>query len=120
MKHLFTIVALFFSLINLQGCTSVSKAGYYWGKYSETYLAVVRKPSKDTTQQHISELREILSVSEEKGLRPPPGICAELAFYLSQLDKQGNQDEIEKFYQCEMTTYPESKIFIERLTSQNL
>jgi hypothetical protein len=83
-------------------------------------LAVVRTPSEDTTQKHVAELREILAVSKDKGLNPPPGICAELAFYLSQLDKQGNQAEIKGFYQCEVETYPESQLFIERLTSQQL
>ena len=115
MRGLMTLFLVCFDVVFFQGYSSVSQAGYDWGDYSQTYLAVVRTPSSENTTAHIAELREILAVSKEKELKPPPGICAELAFYLAQPDGQGEQSEIDQLYQCEMDTYPESRRFVERL-----
>lgn len=116
MKLIFSLVAVAVSIVLVGGCSSASKAGYYWGDYSQTYLTLTRKPSAQATQAHIKELRDILQVSQEKELKPPPGICAELAFYLSQPEGEGSQEEIDRYYQCEIETYPESALFIQRLT----
>lgn len=95
---------------------SVSQAGYYWGNYSYTYLEAVRKPSAEATQKHIKELREILDKSEKEGLKPPPGLNAELAYWLMK-SEEGNTEEAAIFFSREVDAYPESKIFVDRLTN---
>ena len=116
MRSKFLLAAVAIGIVVGSGCSSVSKAGYYWGDYSQTYLTMTRKPSAQTTQAHIKELKDILQESRERELKPPPGICAELAFYLSKPEGEGSQEEIDRYYQCEIQTYPESALFIQRLT----
>ena len=52
------------------GCTSVSDAGYFWGKYPYTFLETIRNPSTEATENHIAELRKIVDYSMENGLKP--------------------------------------------------
>ena len=40
MKLIFSLVAVAVSIVLVGGCSSVSKAGYYWGNYSQTYLTL--------------------------------------------------------------------------------
>ena len=108
----FFILALACSAVS--GCMNVSQAGYYWGNYSYTYLAAVRNPSPETTAKHISELKDILSKSDEENLKPAPGVYAELAYWISQTESY-DVDEVKGYYEKEMSEYPESAVFIERL-----
>ncbi|AEX25017.1 hypothetical protein BA893_24385 [Vibrio natriegens] len=106
-----SIVVMLF--ITLTGCAhQVSESGYYWGTYSDTYYAYLENPSKETAEQHFSSLTDIVKVSDEKGLKCPPGIYAEMA-YIKQ--KQGNNQEAKDFYNQELQLYPESKTFVEKL-----
>lgn len=98
------------------GCSTVSDAGYYWGKYSYTYLETIRSPSKESSSKHIAELRKIIDYSIERDLKPAPGIYAELAFWLSK-PEDSDSNAVNSFFAKEMQLYPESRPFIERLTS---
>ena len=108
----FLILAV--SLLSTSGCMNVSQAGYYWGNYSYTYLAAVRNPSPETIEKHIVELRDILAKSDEENLKPAPGVCAELAFWISKTESY-DVDEVKGLYEREVSEYPESAVFIERL-----
>ena len=99
------------------GCTSVSDAGYFWGKYPYTFLETIRNPSTEASEKHIAELRKIVDYSMENGLKPAPGIYAELAFWLSKAENRDDK-EIAAFFAKEMQIYPESRPFIERLTTK--
>lgn len=100
-------------LLALAGCAhQISESGYYWGNYSSTYYAYLENPSKETAEQHFASLTEIVAVSNEKGLKCPPGIYAEMA-YIKQ--KQGKNDEARDFYNKELGLYPGSKPFVEKL-----
>ena len=117
MRSVFKVLVIgFFFGISVSGCMAVSDSGYYWGKYSYTYLNVVRNPSEAATEKHIAELKEILEKSDKEGLKPAPGLCAELAFWLVKADA-GNVGEARALYAREMQIYPEAKTFIERLSS---
>ena len=119
MKILLTTI-VFGSVIASAGCSNISDAGYYWGDYSETYLQIIRKPSPESSVKHIKQLRKILAKSQSKNLKPPPGINAELAFLLSETEGQGTPEEIANLYSTEAKIYPESKVFIEKLTGASL
>tara|TARA_R110002072_G_scaffold86438_1_gene195028 strand:- start:205 stop:561 length:357 start_codon:yes stop_codon:yes gene_type:complete len=98
----------------LSGCTTVSDAGYYWGNYSNTYYNYTKDPSDKTLAAHIAELQNIVAKSDEMELKVPPGLYAELG-YISE--RQGEPSKSASYYQKEMELYPESKTFLERLTS---
>ncbi len=96
----------------LAGCSTVSPAGYYWGKYSETLYPLVSDRSEENLKKHAAELQRIVEVSKEKNLKVPPGIYAELGYTFQRL---GDQEETNRQYALEIQTYPESRVFLERL-----
>ena len=98
------------------GCATVTDAGYYWGNYSQTLYQYTKFPSDETLARHVTELEEIISKSNEKGLKVPPGIHAELGYIQA---RQGNNTAAMAHYESEMKLYPESQVFLERLTSAN-
>ena len=101
--------------IFLAGCSNVSPGGYYWGKYSYTYHDLLKNPSDSTRSAHEKTLRDIIKKSNEKNLRTPPGIHAELGHLLTQTGKDG---QAQSHYQAEQRLYPESGIFLRRLLSE--
>jgi len=101
--------------ILITGCSSVSTGGYYWGKYSYTYHALLKAPSDETRAAHEASLRNIIEESREKELRTPPGIAAELGYLLTL--RQASEEEVMAYFEMEKTLYPESQVFLERLLS---
>ena len=95
------------------GCANISEAGYYWGNYSYTYLETIRDPSTESNEKHTESLRKIIAESEERKLKPPPGVNAELAFWLLKLNPKSA--EAQGLFEREIEIYPESQVFIERL-----
>lgn len=96
------------------GCVSVSEAGYYWGNYSATLYAYQVSPSEETLAAHEQELMRLVEYADENAIKPPPGVLAELG-YIEQ--KRGNNDVALGYYDREINTYPDSRLFLERLTS---
>jgi hypothetical protein len=109
------IGGLIATLVILSGCATVTEAGYYWGNYSETLYKYTENPNEVTLGAHVEELNNIIDTSREKGLRVPPGIHAELGYIKA---RQGNDAEAMAHYETEMSLYPESRLFLERLTAQ--
>ena len=102
------------SLFFLGGCAAtVTEAGYYWGDYSQTLYNYTKDPNQTTLAAHVEELEDIISTSDEKGLKVPPGIHAELGYIKA---RQGNDALAMGHYEKEMSLYPESRLFLERLT----
>lgn len=110
MKKSITAVAIVCILAS--GCTPISHGGYYWGKYSYTYHELIKNPSEETRTNHENSLREIIEKSEEKSIRVPPGIHAELGNFLAESNRA---DEAIAHFEIEMSIYPESRVFLERL-----
>ena len=109
------IIAVAAALIVLSGCAAqVTEAGYYWGNYANTLYVYTKEPSDETLAKHVEELNEIIVESNERELRVPPGIYAELGHIESQA---GNETAALAHYESEMALYPESRVFLERLTA---
>lgn len=89
---------------------------YYWGDYSNTLYKYKKDATPETLEKHKTELQDIINKSNEKGLRIPPGINAELG-YIFLLQEQYDQAMI--YLKKEKSTYPESSKFIDDLL-QNL
>lgn len=100
------------SFLALGGCTAITEAGYYWGDYSGTLYKYTKAPSEETLAAHVEQLNHIVEVSNEKGLRVPPGIYAELGYIDA---KKGQDKQAKAYYEAEMQNYPESRLFLEKL-----
>jgi hypothetical protein len=109
------IIAALGTIALLSGCAAqVTEAGYYWGNYANTLYAYAKTPSDETLAQHVTELEEIISESEERGLKVPPGVLAELGYIEAA---KGDNEAALAHYEAEMQLYPESRVFLERLTA---
>lgn len=97
------------------GCATVTEAGYFWGNYSQTLYKYTKAPSDETLAEHVTELERIIEESNQRNLRVPPGIHAELGYIKS---RQGADTVALAHYESEMKLYPESRLFLERLTTQ--
>lgn len=104
-----TLPFLFIPLLFMLSCYS---GLYYWGDYSDTLYAYKKEPSDETLKEHLEELDDIIEESKDLGLNVPPGIYCEYAYFLIQ---KGHQDDALQYIQLEEQTYPESKVFTDRL-----
>lgn len=103
-------------LITISGCATVTEAGYYWGDYSSTLYAYTKNPSEETLQVHLDELQRIVEESDERNLKVPPGIHAEIGYIKAKLGENG---VAMAHYEAEMKLYPESQVFLSRLVQAN-
>jgi hypothetical protein len=103
------IVSTFFFL--LASC-STQKPLYSWEKYEDSSYNYLKDNNEEATQELIENFQKI--IKEQKGSRGivPPGIYADYGFILLQLNKT---EEGKKLLQKEVSLYPESKIFIDRI-----
>ena len=109
--------ALVATLILLSGCAAtVTEAGYYWGKYANTLYDYTKDPTDKNLDQHVAELEDIVEKSKELELKVPPGVHAELGYIDA---RRGNGELAMGHYELEMSLYPESRLFLERLTATN-
>lgn len=100
------------SILVISGCAAQPGVNYYWGDYSETLYFLKKEPSSESEQRHMSELEEIISKSNEKNLRIPPGVQAELGYMYAN---RGDEQKARSLYQAEISAYPESRLFVEKL-----
>ncbi|MBW2615657.1 MAG: DUF4810 domain-containing protein [Deltaproteobacteria bacterium] len=89
-----------------------SQRMYYWGDYSTTLYHSRKVPCEGNLLKHTQALENIIQKSEEQNLRVPPGVYAELGYVYF---RQNATDTAVKYFLLEEQTYPESRIFMERL-----
>jgi hypothetical protein len=107
-KLLFTGMAI---ALCLTSCTS-PKTLYSWGNYDATSYKYLKNSDEKSTEQLIKTYQQI--IEKQKGTRKtvPPGIYADYGFVLLQADRtQEGKAMLEK----EISLYPESKVFIDRI-----
>ena len=107
----FILILTFFLLT---GCATKM---YYWGNYSSTLYNLKKNQNTQCQKKHMEELYEIISKSQKKNKKPPPGICCEYGYMLLQ---NGRKDEAVKMFGLEAKYYPESVFFIKRLKDHTL
>lgn len=110
MKRLVVFCAL---VVLLSACAPPTL--YYWDDYSDTLYALKNEPNEAHLSEHIESLQSIIKESGEKNKRVPPGIYAELGYWLA---KAGRGKESVVFFQLEMQTYPESKLLMDNVIAQ--
>ncbi|NHZ45455.1 DUF4810 domain-containing protein [Nitratidesulfovibrio liaohensis] len=95
-------------------CTGCAKpnAMYCMDNYSSTLYACRKNPAQEQQDKHVKAMQDIVAKSEQRNLRVPPGIFAELG-YISL--KAGQMADAKKYFEAENRLYPESKVFTTRL-----
>jgi hypothetical protein len=88
---------------------------FYWGDYSETLYAYKKTPDDKTHDAHKKTLVDIMTNAPKKRERVPPGIYAEYGYMLL---KEGKEAEGLEYLQKEETSFPESKVFVDRLIEE--
>ena len=96
----------------LSACSSQqARPGFYWGNYEHSLYTLTDNPGERATQRHLTNLRQVLSYSDARGMLPPPGAMLELATLEAQA---GNQATYVELVNREYHSYPESRAFINR------
>lgn len=108
-KNLF--VALFGALL-LTSCVTTQKPLYTWDKYGDATYAYVKEPNEKTIEELIAVYENIIYKQNGSRQVPPPGIYADYGYLLLQANKV---EEGKAMLQKEIETYPESKVFVERI-----
>lgn len=106
------ILFLLIPVIFLASCTS-TKPLYSWGKYEISSYNYLKNNDEKSSQELIKNYKAI--ITKQKGSRQvvPPGIYADYGFILLQ---SGKTEEGNAMIEKEIALYPESKIFIDRIT----
>ena len=105
---------LLFISVAFIGCAQ-QKPMYYWGNYSDTLYHAKKEPGVETLAKHKEALENIVEESNNRNLRVPPGVYAELGYLYAA---QNNSKKAIELFSLEKTTYPESTIFMDRLIMQ--
>jgi hypothetical protein len=104
---------LFLAAALLEGCVS-KPIDYYYGNYEQAYYHSKKDGTPSSIAKYRASLEDIIKTSGERHLRVPPGIYLEYGYLLA---KQGNPDA-DRYFNLEVTTYPESARFVTFVRSQ--
>jgi hypothetical protein len=104
---------LFLTVVLFSGCAT-KPIDYYYGNYEKTYYHSKKDGTPSSVANYKESLEDIIEKSGKKGLRVPPGIYCEYGYLLA---KQGSPDA-ERYFDLEVTTYPESARFVALVRSQ--
>lgn len=96
-------------------CGTSQGALYSWYDYENMAYQYIKAPTTKTTQDLLETYKKI--IDKQTGVRKtvPPGIYAEYGYLLI---KQNRVEEGVSYLEKEVTLYPESKMFIERIVKQ--
>jgi hypothetical protein len=92
------------ALVGLAGCASDP-----YGRYPDSLYASLKDDTREARSAHAALLERVIAWSDEQGRPPPPGVCAELAYYRTRL---GQRDQAEALLAREEASYPESARFL--------
>ncbi|MCX6258451.1 MAG: DUF4810 domain-containing protein [Bacteroidia bacterium] len=105
------IIFILSVILLLASCTS-QKPLYYWGDYEIKSYNYLKNSDEKSTQELIDSYQKI--IEKQGGSREvvPPGVYADYGFLLLQANKTV---EGKAMLQKEISLYPESKVFIDRI-----
>ncbi len=95
------------------GCAAPRTSMYYWGGYSNSLYTCRITPSEENLIKHKQVLENIIEESNMRNLRVPPGVYSELGYIYF---RENRNEEAIKYYEMEARIYPESAVFMQRLT----
>jgi hypothetical protein len=83
---------------------------YHWGGYDDALYRHYKSPQE--REAFVESLRRVILESEERGVRVPPGICAEFGFALYE---EGRLPEAIAYFQREQREWPEARVLMEKM-----
>jgi hypothetical protein len=92
----------------LLGCLLAAGCASHWDGYDNSLYAVTMEPGPEAYQAHVDLLRDWAGEGEEL----PPGLAAELGFYLALT---GHPDEARLWFDREVARFPEAAAFVEAM-----
>jgi hypothetical protein len=98
-------------LLLLASCSS-QKPLYTWRNYNTTSYNYLKNNDEKSTQALIETYQKMIEKQKDVRDTVPPGIYADYGFLLLQANKT---EEGKVMLQKEISLYPESKIFIDRI-----
>ena len=99
------------AILSLTGCTS-KKLLYSWSDYYNTSYKSLKFGDEKSMENLISTYQQIIKKQEGTRNTVPPGIYADYGFILLQT---GETNEGIAMLNKEISLYPESKVFIDRI-----
>lgn len=96
------------------GCAG-PKLAYRWGIYEDLIYQSYKNPGESDPVTDAARLAEDIERTATEGLAIPPGVYAHLGYLYAA---QGNLELARTHFDRELELYPESKTFIEGLTSR--
>ena len=107
-------ILLIASISLLFGCAQQNEI-FYWGDYSSTLYDLTKDPNEKTLEAHKKELLSIFEYCDKQDKKVPPGVSCEYAYILL---KEGKDEEGLSYLEKEITLYPESAIFVNRIKAE--
>ena len=106
------LIALAMSMTSCFGTQSL----YAWDKYEDASYAYTKEPN-EKNQTNLVKCYDKMIDRQGSSYRKvvPPGLYAEKAYMLL---KAGNKQEALRYFDLEIKSYPESKLFIDRIKKQ--
>jgi len=102
-----TVGALFFT-----SCSAPKKLLYSWENYDSTSYTYLKKGDEKSAENLIKSYQQIIKKQDGTRKTVPPGIYADYGFILLQT---GKIEEGKEMLKKEISLYPESEIFIDRI-----
>jgi hypothetical protein len=105
-------IALAFGVAGL----AVASAGcrppamYHWGGYDTALYRHYRNPQDRVA--YVEALQTVIAEADQRGLRVPPGVCAEYGYALYE---EGRPREAVAWFQRERDEWPESRLLMEKM-----
>ena len=103
------LAALAAAALAASGCAG-KVTTYRWGNYDEILYSHYKAPQE--RQAYVAGLKTIILAAQQEGKTVPPGIYAEYGYALYE---EGNAPEAIKYFERERDTWPESRVFMEKL-----
>ena len=105
------IIVLLLPIVFFASCTT-QKPLYTWGNYEKTSYNYLKNSDEMSIQAITEDYQKI--IENQKGTRGvvPPGIYADYGFLLLQ---EGKEEKGKELLMKEISLYPESKTFIDRI-----
>jgi len=95
------------ALLLLAGCAQTL---YRWGGYDDALYQHYKSPQE--RDAFVAQLEEVISGSESRGLKVPPGCYAEYGWALFEA---GKADRAVSFFEKESKAWPESRFFMTKM-----
>ncbi|WP_329904535.1 DUF4810 domain-containing protein [Porphyromonas pogonae] len=114
MKNIYWAATLLALCLGLWGC-GTGRELYSWYNYENASYAFSKKHTEKDEAELIKAYEKI--IDNQSGMRQtvPPGVYAEYGYLLA---KSGKVTEGVDLMQKEIDTYPESRVFIDRIIKQ--